>query len=81
MLKRFILPDLSALNNSPNVAADLEILTAPRRERFVFRSNHLEILEKSFAEDNYPSYEKREEIARACNIATEAIGRCSLKKK
>ncbi|ESN90465.1 hypothetical protein HELRODRAFT_166133 [Helobdella robusta] len=48
----------------------------PRRERFVFRPSHLEILEKYFLENNYPTYETREEIALACNTVTEsAAGR------
>lgn len=50
-----------------------DFLKYPRRERFVFRPNHLEILEKYFQEDNYPSFEKREEISKACNAATEAM--------
>ena len=32
-----------------------------RRERFVFRPIHHEILEQSFAEEAYPSFERREE--------------------
>ena len=39
----------------------------------MFRPNHLEILEKHFQEDSYPSFEKREEMARACNAATESL--------
>ena len=54
-------------------AVNGEFLKYPRRERFVFRPNHLEILEKCFQDDNYPSFEKREEIAKACNAATEAM--------
>lgn len=46
----------------------------PKRERFVFRPNHIEVLERCFQEDSYPTYEKREEIARTCNTATEAMG-------
>jgi hypothetical protein len=52
-----------------------DFLKYPRRERFVFRPNHLEILDKYFQEDNYPSFEKREEIAKACNAATEAMSK------
>ena len=61
--------DLSAATNGNS-----DFITYPRRERFVFRPNHLEIMERYFAEDNYPSHEKREEIARACNAATESVG-------
>ena len=46
---------------------------APKRERFVFRPNHLDILELTFQEDNYPSHEKREDVAKACNAATEMM--------
>jgi hypothetical protein len=46
-----------------------------KRERFVFRPNHLDILEQCFVEDNYPSHEKREELAKACNNATEMMCR------
>ena len=49
----------------------------PKRERFVFRPNHIEILERCFQEDSYPTYEKREEIARNCNTATEAMSMSS----
>ena len=49
-----------------------EFMNAPRRERFVFRPNHVAILEKCFQEDSYPSYQKREEIARTLNATTEA---------
>ncbi|ESO06982.1 hypothetical protein HELRODRAFT_138036, partial [Helobdella robusta] len=44
-----------------------------RRERFVFRPNHLDLLDKCFAEENYPSLRRREEIARTCNLTTERI--------
>ena len=49
-----------------------DFVNTPRRERFVFRPNHVIILEKYFADDSYPSYEKREEIARTLNASTEA---------
>ena len=49
-----------------------DFVNTPRRERFVFRPNHVAILEKYFNEDSYPSYEKREEIARTLNASTEA---------
>jgi len=43
-----------------------------RRDRFMFRQNQLEILEQLFAEDSYPVYERREQIADFCNMSTEA---------
>lgn len=43
----------------------------PRRERFVFRAGHLEILERYFQDNNYPSYETREHIAQSCNVVTQ----------
>jgi Homeodomain len=49
-------------------------LNFPRRERFVFRPSHLEILEKYFQDNNYPSYETRDEIALACNSLSETAG-------
>ena len=49
-------------------------LNFPRRERFVFRPNHLDILERYFQDNNYPSFETREEIAQACNGISEAAG-------
>lgn len=63
---------ISAMDMTPAPPA-AEFLNQRRRERFVFRPNHLEILEKNFQEDSYPSFEKREEMARACNTATESL--------
>lgn len=50
-----------------------DFMNSPRRERFVFRPNHLEILDRAFQEDSYPSHERREAIAKECNAVTEAI--------
>lgn len=47
--------------------------TYPKRERFVFRPCHIEVLERSYEADNYPSIEKREEIARTCNATLESM--------
>lgn len=69
LVKKLINPasiDLSDLSSQE--------VSFPRRERFVFRPNHLEILEKYFQDNNYPSYETREEIAQACNVVTETAG-------
>ena len=54
-----------------------DFMNSPRRERFVFRPNHLEILDRAFQEDSYPSHERREAIAKECNAVTEAIGEWS----
>ena len=73
-MKKFITPnsiDLAEL--ASNAAASGEV-SFPRRERFVFRPNHLEILERYFQDNNYPSYETRDEIAQACNAVTENVG-------
>lgn len=59
-VKKFITMDTSG-----------EFVNYPKRERFVFRPSHLEVLERYFAEDSYPSQEKRDEIARACNTSVE----------
>ena len=59
-VKKFITMDTSG-----------EFVNYPKRERFVFRPSHLEVLERYFAEDSYPSQEKRDEIARACNASVE----------
>ena len=56
-------------STSPN-----EFVNYPRRERFVFRPSHLEVLEQYFQEDSYPSQEKREEVARGCNSVVEIPG-------
>ena len=64
------------LNNSPQfpgvkkfveVNPSGDFTSYPRRERFVFRPTHLEVLESFFNSDSYPSQEKRDEIARVCN--------------
>ncbi|CAK9305004.1 unnamed protein product [Gordionus sp. m RMFG-2023] len=38
-----------------------------KRERFTFKSGHLEVLERFFKEDAYPDSVRREIIANACN--------------
>jgi hypothetical protein len=64
--------DFAELASNAAAAGDLNF---PRRERFVFRPSHLEILEKYFQDNNYPSYETRDEIAQACNNISEAAGK------
>ncbi|KAL1237059.1 Homeobox-containing protein [Trichinella pseudospiralis] len=44
----------------------------PRRERFVFKQAHIDVLERFFNEEPYPNMLKREEIASACNIALQS---------
>ena len=51
-----------------------DFMNSPRRERFVFRPRHLEILERSFQSDSYPSHDRRDTIASSCNTVTEDIG-------
>ena len=66
---------ISDMSSQPPPTNPPDFLNQRRRERFVFRPNHLEILEKNFQEDSYPSFEKREEMARACNQATESLSK------
>ena len=81
--KKFLGPgalDFAELASSAAASGDLSF---PRRERFVFRPTHLEVLEKYFQDNNYPSFETREEIAQTCNQISEAAGvllciQCSL---
>src|SRR6218665_3245847 len=76
--KKFITPnslDLAELASTAVVGSG--DVNFPRRERFVFRPNHLEILERYFQDNNYPTYETREEIAKACNAVTESVGKMS----
>ncbi|CAF0756817.1 unnamed protein product [Didymodactylos carnosus] len=42
---------------------------APKRTRFTFRPEHLDILEKAFIDNPYPDPRRREELARVCNEA------------
>jgi len=67
--------DFAEIASNAAAAGDLSF---PRRERFVFRPSHLEILEKYFQDNNYPSYETREEIALACNTLSETAGKLYL---
>lgn len=67
--KKMLFPGNIDMANNP------DFLNYPKRERFVFRPAHLEVLEKYYMEDNYPSQEKREEIARACNSIAAVPGR------
>jgi len=72
--KKFLGPgalDFAELASSAAASGDLSF---PRRERFVFRPTHLEVLEKYFQDNNYPSFETREEIAQTCNQISESAG-------
>ncbi|UJR28240.1 hypothetical protein I4U23_009490 [Adineta vaga] len=42
---------------------------APKRTRFTFRPEHLDILEKAFIDNPYPDPRRREDLARICNEA------------
>ncbi len=55
-------------NNSSPVSFD-----APKRTRFTFRPEHLDILEKAFIDNPYPDPRRREDIARVCNEARTRI--------
>ncbi|CAF3432851.1 unnamed protein product [Rotaria socialis] len=46
---------------------------APKRTRFTFRPEHLDILEKAFLDNPYPDPRRREDIARVCNEARTRI--------
>ncbi|CAF1083460.1 unnamed protein product, partial [Adineta ricciae] len=46
---------------------------APKRTRFTFRPEHLDILEKAFLDNPYPDPRRREEIARICNDARTRV--------
>lgn len=72
--KKFITPNsLDLAELASTAVAGSGDVNFPRRERFVFRPNHLEILERYFQDNNYPTYETREEIAKACNAVTESV--------
>ena len=60
-------PQFSGVKKFVDVNPSTDFTSYPRRERFVFRPTHLEVLESFFNIDSYPSQEKREEIARICN--------------
>ena len=45
----------------------------PRRERFTFRKQHLEVLENYFKKNQYPTYEERSDIAQRCNDIMEVV--------
>jgi predicted XRE-type DNA-binding protein len=55
-------------NNASPVSFD-----APKRTRFTFRPEHLDILEKAFLDNPYPDPRRREDIARICNEARTRI--------
>jgi len=72
--KKFLGPgalDFAELASNAAASGDLSF---PRRERFVFRPTHLEVLEKYFQDNNYPTFETREEIAQTCNQISESAG-------
>jgi len=72
--KKFLGPGALDFAELASTAAASGDLSFPRRERFVFRPTHLEVLEKYFQDNNYPSFETREEIAQACNQISESAG-------
>ncbi|KAL8577413.1 hypothetical protein ACOMHN_021593 [Nucella lapillus] len=45
----------------------------PRRERFTFRTQHLEVLEAVFKSKQYPTYTERVDIAQRCNDSVEMV--------
>ncbi|CAF4908238.1 unnamed protein product, partial [Rotaria magnacalcarata] len=55
-------------NNASPVSFD-----TPKRTRFTFRPEHLDILEKAFVDNPYPDPRRREDLARACNEARTRI--------
>jgi len=44
-----------------------------RRDRFIFKRVHLDILEPAFDENQYPENDVKEELAEKCNVAFERI--------
>ncbi|CAF1299785.1 unnamed protein product [Adineta ricciae] len=58
------LSESQSSNNLSPVSFD-----APKRTRFTFRPEHLDILEKAFIDNPYPDPRRREDIARVCNEA------------
>lgn len=44
-----------------------------RRDRFIFRKQHLHVLEQYFAENPYPDSHTKEQIAEECNSAAERV--------
>jgi predicted XRE-type DNA-binding protein len=49
-----------------------------RRDRFIFRKQHLQVLEQYFAENPYPDSHTKEQIAEECNSAAERVSSTSL---
>jgi hypothetical protein len=56
-----------SLPSTASEAEGLAVNFAPRRERFTFRKEHLEVLEMYFKKNQYPSLEERLEVALKCN--------------
>jgi hypothetical protein len=70
-------PKKLAIEMAPVATPNGDFVCYTKRERFVFRPNHLDILERHFQEDNYPSQEKRDLISQQCNNASIANGELS----
>ncbi|CAF4528885.1 unnamed protein product [Rotaria sp. Silwood1] len=64
-------PRLSESQTNNNVSP--VSFDAPKRTRFTFRPEHLDILEKAFLDNPYPDPRRREDIARVCNEARTRI--------
>jgi len=52
-----------------------------RRDRFIFRKQHLQVLESFFADNQYPDTHTKEQIAEECNQAAERMSTRPLSDK
>jgi len=62
----------SPSNNNPTNTSS-NAFDAPKRTRFTFRPEHLDILEKAFIDNPYPDPRRREDLARLCNEARARV--------
>ncbi|XP_076463235.1 uncharacterized protein LOC143295430 isoform X1 [Babylonia areolata] len=59
----------------------LAVNLTPRRERFTFQTQHLEVLEAYFKTKQYPTYDERGDIAQRCNDMMEQFAGRALGEK
>lgn len=68
---KFSQPDFGS-DNSNHFGANNEVLfPITRRDRFIFRKQHLKILETFFESNPYPEIHTKEQIVEECNLSAE----------
>lgn len=69
------------LENSNHLSTNSDVIfPITRRDRFIFRKQHLKILESSFQSNPYPEIHTKEQIVEECNLTAEKASGKPLKE-